>query len=357
MFGGRPVPAGRIWYIVHHSHPLLWEGGLEPVRLGFLGLGWWGGVLAAAARASGAAEVVASFSNSPEKRAAFVERHGGRSLESVDAVLAAPEVEGVVIATPHSTHGDLIEAAAAAGKHVFVEKPLTLTVASGKRAIRATEHAGVILQVGHNRRRQPANRRIKAMIDSGELGRIVMLEGNQSSPAGNNPKLVAWRRDPREAPVGGMTGNGIHLVDDFDYFVGHATRLFAFSKKLDSPLPLDEVTAVVIEYASGPLGYIGTSAFTSEITDLTVYGKEAVAWNIEEGSKLYVQRRDEDERHRVEVETIDTVADELAEFATGIRTGSQPETGGPEGLEAVAVLEAIQESARTGRPAELQHFR
>ena len=301
--------------------------------------------------------MVASFSNSPEKRRAFVAEHGGRSLSTADAVLADPDVEAVVIATPHSTHAGLVEMAASAGKHIFVEKPFTLTIESGKRALQAAERAGVVLQVGHDRRRQPANRRIKAMIDSGELGRVVMLEGNQSSPAGNNPNLVAWRRDPREAPAGGMTGNGIHLVDDFHYFVGPAKRLFAFSKKLDSPLPLDETTTIVVEYAAGPLGYIGTSAFTSEVTDVTVYGKAAVAWNVDEGRQLYVQRRDEDTRRRVEVETIDTVADELAEFARCIRTGAKPETGGREGLEAVVVLEAVVESSRTGRPVELADFR
>src|SRR3954447_18979642 len=104
----------------------------DKVRLGFLGLGWWAGVPAEGPRDSGAAEVAASFSNSPEKRSGFVAAHGGRSMTSVDQLLADPELDGVVIATPHSTHADLIVQAASAGRHIFVEKPFALNVESAK---------------------------------------------------------------------------------------------------------------------------------------------------------------------------------------------------------------------------------
>src|SRR5947209_6657828 len=100
---------------------------MDTVRLGLIGLGWWGGVLAGSARKSGRAEVVTCFARSSDARAAFTKAHGGRAVESVDALLKDPEIQGVLIATPHTTHGSFIEQAASAGKHVFVEKPLTLT--------------------------------------------------------------------------------------------------------------------------------------------------------------------------------------------------------------------------------------
>ena len=82
---------------------------MNSVHLGLIGLGWWGGVLADSARKSGRAEVVTCFSRSSDTRAAFTKAHGGRGVESVDALLKDTEIEGVLIATPHTTHASFIE--------------------------------------------------------------------------------------------------------------------------------------------------------------------------------------------------------------------------------------------------------
>jgi len=330
---------------------------VRKVRLGILGLGWWAGVLAEAARTSDMATVAACFARDAGHRARFAAEHGCRATDSLEALLADPEIEGVVIATPHSTHADLVVAAASAGKSVYVEKPFTLTVADARRAIDAASKAGVTLQVGHNRRRQPANRFIKSLIASGEIGTLLQLEGNQSSPSGHNPGLPLWRRSPDEAPAGGMTGMGVHMTDTFQYFAGPARQVFAFSKRVVGKLPIDDLTSVLIECDSGPVGYIGTSHFTNEVTNLAAYGTEAIAWSEEEGSKLFVQRRPAEERSSEAIEPIDTVADEMAEFVRCIRSGDRPETGGEEALEVVAVLEAVVESARSGRTVAVSDYR
>ena len=83
---------------------------------------------------------------------------------------------------------------------MFVEKPLTLTVADAKRVGDAAARAGVTVQVGHNRRRQPANRRIKAMIDAGELGAVLQLEGMHTAAGGHKPDLPRGGRIPPSAP-------------------------------------------------------------------------------------------------------------------------------------------------------------
>lgn len=321
---------------------------MDTVKLGVVGIGWFGGVLTEAARSSGLAEVVACFSRSPEARTAFADAHACRSVQDLNEMLGDPAVEGVLLATPHSTHADLIEQVAGAGKHVFVEKPLSLTVADAKRAAEAASRAGVVLQVGHNRRRQPANRRIKAMIDGGELGTVLQLEGMHSGPGGFKPDLPAWRADPEECPFGGMTGLGVHTVDTFNYFVGPAERVSAFSARLAGFRDLDEATTVAVEYESGPIGSINTSYFTAPLVTATVYGSEGVVWNEEDGKRLFRQARADAARSEDGVETLDTIVDELAEFARCIREGSQPETGAPEGIEVAAVLEAIAQSVESG---------
>ena len=124
----------------------------EKVRLASVGLGWWAGMLADALNRSGDGEVVNCFARSEDGRKAFAEKYNCRQSASLDELLKDDEVEGVLVATPHSTHTDIICQAASAGKHVFVEKPLTLTVAEGKKAYEATQKAGVTLQIGHHRR-------------------------------------------------------------------------------------------------------------------------------------------------------------------------------------------------------------
>lgn len=330
---------------------------MEPVGLGIVGLGWWGGVLAKGAKDGGQAEVVACFARTADSRDAFAQQHGCRVADSLDALLEDPGVEGILVATPHRTHAGIVERAAAAGKHVFVEKPLTLTVADAKRAIGAAEAAGVVLQVGQNRRRQPANRRIKELLDGGKLGTLVQLEGFHSSPGGFKPDLPAWRKDPAECPAGGMAACGVHTVDTFRYLAGPARRVVAFSKPVVGITALDEATSALIEYESGPLGTIGTSYFVAPVVSLAAYGTEANVWNEEDGAKLYLQRRGEPVRSPQEVESLDTIADELSEFARCIRDGAEPETGGPEGLEVAAVFEAIVTSAASGRAVELSELR
>lgn len=330
---------------------------MENVRLGMVGLGWFGGALAEAARATGLADVVACFARSPEGRAAFAEKHGCRAVGDLDEMLGDPDIDGVVLATPHSTHADLVERCAAAAKHVFVEKPLALTVTDVQRSAHAADRAGVVLQVGHNRRRQPANRRIKAMIEAGELGTVLQLEGMHSAPGGHKPELPAWRGDPAECPHGGMTALGVHTVDTFHYFMGPAKRVSAFTSRIAGLRDLDDATSVLIEYDGGQLASINTTYFSPPVVSLSVFGTDAAVWNEEDGARLFLQARTDPARGEQQIDTIDTIEDEIAEFARCIREGSRPETGVPEAIEVAAVLDAIGRSVESGCAVDLIDLR
>ena len=330
---------------------------MDRVRLGLVGTGWFGGVLAESAKATGVADVVACYARSEEARTSFAEKHGCLAVGDVDQMLGDPSIEGVLLATPHTTHADLAVRAADAGKHVFVEKPLALTVAETRRAAEAADRAGVVLQAGHNRRRQPANRRIKAMIDAGELGTVLHLEGMHTAAGGHKPDLPPWRRNPVECPFGGMTALGVHTVDTFHYFVGPAKRVTAFSTRLRGFNDLDEATTVLLEYEAGPLASIGTTYFAPPVVSLSVYGSDAVAWNEEDGKRLFTQARADPVRSEQDVESLDTIVDELAEFARGIRGETEPETGIREGIEVAAVLEGIGRSLDSGCSVALEALR
>lgn len=328
---------------------------MEPLRVASVGLGRWGEMLAEKAVQAGI-QIVGSFARTAETREAFAHKYGGRPAESMDELLADPEVEAVLLATPHSTHVGLVEEAADAGKHVFVDKPFTLNVADGKRAIKAAERAGVVLQVGHNRRRQPANRRIKELIDSGELGMPHYAEANLSYPKGLNPR-TGWRAEPAESPAGGMTGLGVHMADNLNYLLGRPARVAAFSRRIIGVSKLDDATIATLEFESGCLASLATSMVIPDIGRTAVWGTKAAAWNESDGERFYFQPVGDMERSEQPIESLDTVKDELEEFVGNIRSGTTPETGGPEALEAVAVLEAIVESAATGTVVDVDDVR
>lgn len=328
---------------------------MEPVRVASIGLGWWGGNLATKAAEAGL-DIVSCFARTKESRAEFAESHGCKTADSLEAVLSDPEVEGVMIATPHSTHADLVIEAASAGKHVFVDKPFTLTVAEGKRAINGAEAAGVVLQVGHNRRRQPANRRLKEMLDAGELGMVHYAEANLSYPKGLTPR-TGWRGEPDESPAGGMTGLGVHMADNLNYLLGRPARVAAFSKQIVAVRKLDDVTTATLEYHEGPLAFLGTSMVIPDIARTAVWGTDGAARNDKDGERFRTQEVGSNDWVEKDIETLDTVKDELEEFADNIRSGSKPETGGPEALEATVILEGIVESATTGRVVDLDEVR
>ncbi len=328
---------------------------MDPVRVASVGLGWWGGMLAEKAGLAGM-EIAACFARTAETRESFAETHATEAAGSFEAVLSDPQVEAVLVATPHSTHADLVVEAASAGKHVFVDKPFTLTVEEAKRAIKAAEAAGIVLQVGHNRRRQPANRRLKQLIERGELGMIHYAEANLSYPKGLNPR-TGWRGDPAESPAGGMTGLGVHMADNLNYLLGRPARVASFSKRIIGVGRLDDATVAILEFEEGPVASLGTAMVIPDIARTAVWGTEAAAWNEMDGERFYFQKAGEKERVSQEIETLDTVKDELEEFAANVRNGTRPETGGPEALEVVAVLQGIVESAATGRVIDLDDVR
>jgi predicted dehydrogenase len=195
------------------------------------------------------------------------------------------------------------------------------------------------------------------MIDGGELGTVMQLEGFHSSPGAHRPELPAWRTDPEECPAGGMTALGVHTVDTFHYLVGPAKRLSAFSKQLLGATTLDEATSVTIEYESGPIGHIGTSYFVPPVVWMAVYGTDANVWNEDDGARFLVQARADANRAERPIETLDTIGDEMREFVACIRGEAEPETGPAEGLEVALVLEAIVESVRTGAAVDISSRR
>src|SRR5262249_34907485 len=155
-------------------------------------------------------------------------------------LLKSSDVQAVVLATPHSQHCDEIVAAAEAGKHVFVEKPLGLSREDAERAVAACAERKLTLAVGYNWRFQPARREIKAMLADGRLGRLLRLEGNFCGPSVYRFGREHWRHDREEVPAGGMTGRGVHVVDAMLCLAGHIDAVSSQSLRLARDFGMDD---------------------------------------------------------------------------------------------------------------------
>jgi len=320
----------------------------DKVKLGSIGVGWWAGVLANALEAGGQGELVSCFSRTKDKRDAFADQYGCRSAGSLEELLSFPAIEGVVIATSHTSHRELVEAAAAAGKHIFVEKPLTLKTADGAACVAAAAAAGVALQVGHQRRRSTANRRIRRMIEAGDLGDLEALEAHLSIPSAARFPAEAWRWNPEESPLGSMTSLGVHHLDSMMYLAGPVRSVYAQARP-GRQNDVEEMTVFVLEFQSGALGTLVTSFYTPTLSRLAVFGTQGAAYSERDGTVLRVQTLDQKAAEEVELEPTDPLVEQLVEFASVVRGQASPEIDGAAGLAVVAILEAAVESSKTGR--------
>ena len=204
-----------------------------PVGIALIGMGWWGQkMLNVLQAAPGDIRVVRAVEPNIETVRAVCEQKGVPvSVDYADA-LSDPAVEAVVLATPHALHGAQIEAAVAAGKHVFCEKPLALTKAGAEKAVALCRDAGLVLGMGHERRWEPPIAAMLAKADAGELGRIHQIEANFSHDKFLPLDRNNWRLKADQAPAGGMTATGIHLLDLSVRLLGPAESVLCICEQL-----------------------------------------------------------------------------------------------------------------------------
>jgi predicted dehydrogenase len=323
-----------------------------PVRAGLVGLGKWGHQLAAAVSGSGKIDFAAGFSRSEGNREAFEKKYGMETEPSYEDFLKRDDLDGVVISASNNAHADLCIRAAEAGKHVFVEKPITNEIAEARRVVAACEEARVTLMVGHSSRRLGGHRVQKEWIENGKLGELVMIDGNISNPMGMTLTQDGWLWHKAESPAGALTQLGVHHADTLLYLGGPIKRVSAFLGRRITRAEIPDVTSTIIEFESGVQGYIGSNFASPRWTFfVNVYGTEGnLLYDRFEG--LYHKETDE-ARIAVPYPGVDILQDELEHFADCIRGGTRPETGGKEGIDALAVVVAAIQSAEEGRAVEI----
>jgi predicted dehydrogenase len=323
------------------------------LRVAVLGMGWWSDVLADAAKRSDLIEIVACFTRSADKRNAFATKYGCRAAASYEDILADGSIAAIINTTPNMVHLETTRMAAAAGKHVFLDKPIANTVAEGAEIARVCRDAGVVLSLGYQRRRENHFRWIKAEIEAGRFGKLVQAEGNISRDRLGQFDLSSWRYQAAGMPGGVMLQIGIHYVDVLEMLLGPVTRVSGMLAQLVLPGDNPDVAGLTMQHENGAISTLGASyASASEYYMLNVYGKEASAYYDLFGGLRHL-RRGEKTARAVATEKNDTIREELEEFVHCIRTGTPPETDGFWATRNLAVIKAGVRSAREGRAVDV----
>src|SRR3954470_3074949 len=244
------------------------------LRAAQIGLGWWGKTLVESVQGtSEAIQFVAAASRTQtDDHKAFCAQHGLTFHQTYAQALADPQVDAVVLATPHSLHSPQVIAAAAAKKHVFCEKPFALTKADAQAAVAATQKAGVTLGLGYNRRFHPEMTKLREQVRSGELGTILHVEATMTFPNGLFVKPDAWRADKHETPCGALTPMGVHAIDGMIDLCGPIAQVYCQSFRRVVAVDADDTTSMLFRMAEGMSGYLGTMTATGPGFSFQVFG-------------------------------------------------------------------------------------
>tara|TARA_R110002096_G_scaffold105704_18_gene232510 strand:- start:872 stop:1936 length:1065 start_codon:yes stop_codon:yes gene_type:complete len=344
----------------------------RPVGIGIVGLGMIAEFHGRAIAAAEGAELVACYSRTQDKAAAFAARHGGTPYADLQAFMAEPSLDMVAICTPSGAHLEPALAAAAAGKHVICEKPLEVTTERVDRMIRAFRVAGVMLAGIFPRRFNPSSILLKDAVAAGRFGRIASADAYVKwyrSQAYYDSG--AWRGTWALDGGGALMNQSIHTVDLLLHLMGDVRSLRAETRLVaHAGIEVEDMAIAMLEFECGALGVIqGTTAAWSRDghpAEVQICGEHGSVFLTDDRFRVweFAEETGEDARIRAEhgltapkagAGAADPAAIDFSwhtrnyeDALAALRTGQPPSITGEEARRAVAVIEAIYRSAKAG---------
>ena len=345
------------------------------IGFGIVGVGMIANFHAKALQDAEGARLVGCTDRRQESTQEFAKKHGCRGFASLEAMSADPEIDAITICSPSGAHLDPALAAAAAGKHVVVEKPLEVTTERCDQIIEACDRAGVRLGAVFQSRFHQSSRLMKKAVDSGRFGKITLGDAyvkwyrtQEYYDSG------AWRGTWELDGGGALMNQAIHSVDLLLWLMGDVTEISALTDTLTHErIEVEDVAVANLRFASGALGVIEatTTAYPGALKRIEISGSNGTAILEEEDIKSWQFADDSPEDEEVRrsmagrTETGGGAADPAAighhghtalfeEFVSAIREDRPTLLDGREGRRSVEVIRAIYESAKTGQRVRLR---
>jgi predicted dehydrogenase len=317
------------------------------VRIAQAGIANHGRTIVNATRDAGNLTLVSCYDINTAANEAVAKEFGVTAAAGYDQMVEDAAVDAVSLVTPNHLHLDQIRKAAARKKHIFVDKPITNTVAEAREAIGIAQRAGVVLMVGHNTRRRQVFRRAKALLAEKRIGDIVAVEANLSRPAGLQAGLPAWKADRRTCALLPMMQLGIHFVDAVEYLIGPVERVSCFAGNIAMPNQVYDSTAAILQLKSGVPVSLTSYYVSADAYFVRIYGTQGtihcypteLRLDLLENGEMMASTEEE-----FNSEGAGSYILQMKEFGDCVLHGMQPETGGEQGLRALAVIEAMEKS-------------
>ncbi|MFO1063997.1 MAG: Gfo/Idh/MocA family oxidoreductase [Pirellulales bacterium] len=320
------------------------------------------------------AKLVACYNRTSDKAEKLAAEFGGQAMTDLDAMLARPDIDVVTICTPSGAHMEPCIAAAKAGKHVIVEKPLDVTLKRCDAMIAACEAAGVQLGTIFPSRFHKSSQLLKKSIDEGRFGKLTLgdayVKWYRTQAYYDSG---AWRGTWKLDGGGALMNQAIHSVDLLLWLMGPAVEVSAHTATLaHERIEVEDVATATVRFASGALGVIEatTAAYPGSLKKIEISGTEGMAvleeesiikWDFAKMSKRDQQLREEMLNN---TKTGGGAADPAAighhahaalfrDFLKAVKEGKTPSTHGTEGRRSVELILAIYKSAKTGKTVKL----
>lgn len=333
---------------------------MATLQVGLLGCGSFGKKLAAHVNELHDARISAVYNRTFSEAEAVGKDLRVPAFSAYEELVQQDYVDAVVIATSHDTHKPMALAAAAAGKHIFCEKAMALTVAECRAMIHAAQKNNVKLMVGHVTRLLPLFSRVKEIIDGGEIGRTAAVSMIRYWP------VIRRRWWARKSQIGGLLHSpAVHEIDYLNFLCGNATSVYAVAgPQIQQETDYEDTMQVIVRYENGACGSVATSISST----LTVQE----GWVIGEHGGLHYDMYGPDEEGIIEYqaaggdlrkETVELkrevvgelglsvgIRREVRNFVDWILRDAEPLLTAQAGLRAVEICEAAYRSVSEGKP-------
>ncbi len=326
------------------------------IQVGIIGAGSYGESHAQAMRELSAVKLVAASRTNADALSSFVSTYGGAAYTDYRDLLADEQVNAVVIATPHHLHTEIVLAAARAGKHILLEKPMAPTLVECDQIINACAEQGVTLMVGHVNHFVQAYERAKQILESGELGEVVMGISTMSK-FWYEPNRRWWHLQT-DTGGGMLLTAGIHCLDRLTWLMDcPVTSVSARLMTRFHDQQADDAGMLFLRYGSGAVGTIVSTGYAQgapkHLTELTC---TKGMMNIDYVSGVSIGRN---ERWQVVPDTADdnwmhtALVREWRAFSNAVESGAPSAVPGDYARHIIAVILAAQQSSTTGREIAL----
>src|SRR5688572_11645477 len=326
---------------------------IPPLGVAVVGLGWWGRTIASLLKGHRKFRLEMGIDPQPVDLGKPLD--GLRIEKSFEAALESRAIDAVILCTPHTQHTEQIVQAASKLKHVFCEKPLSLSRAAVLRAVGECNRNGVKLAVGHEKRFEPPIREVFRMAQAGELGTLLQVEANFSQDKFLSLPADNWRLSAKEAPAGPMTATGIHLLDLSIGLMGAAEHVYARVRQLGSQLVNGDTLGILVGFKKGGNALLSAVLATPFDGRFAVYGSKGWAEvrdkahpESPKGWTLTVSIRGEEKR-TAEYPVAHAVLANLEAFADAAQGGAPYPVPQEQMIANVCALEAVINSTRSGR--------